>query len=207
MDHELCLKGEWNRIQHLPVLTIDQIKDINDDCTRMYLLCYYNYPEFYNYTEKLQLSRHITDMNYNLIIFAAYVGNLKALQYLYSKGVDFNYKPVDNVNAYMVACTKNNIELLKFLETTNIDIHQVSKYGTAYSFSCIGITARTYLENKFLYTGFSKICSICYEIKDDKFITCKNNHVVHLKCQKEKGINRCLMCSSKYLLAPDTVSL
>jgi hypothetical protein len=155
MDHELYLKGEWNRIQHLPVLTIDQIKDIDDDCARMYLYCYYNYPEFYNYTEKLQLSRHITAVNYNLTIFATYIGNLKALQYLYLKGVDFNYKPTDNINAYMVACTKNSIEVIKFLETTNIDIYQVSKYGNAYSFSWCS-TTRTYLENKFLYTGFSK---------------------------------------------------
>jgi hypothetical protein len=57
-----------------------------------------------------------------------------------------------------------------------------------------------YLENKFLYFGYSKICSICYEIRDNKFITCKNNHIVHLKCQQLKNPYNCLLCSAKYVI-------
>ena len=38
------------------------------------------------------------------------------------------------------------------------------------------------------------------ENKDDKFITCKNNHIVHLTCQQSINRNRCLICSFKYLI-------
>ena len=54
--------------------------------------------------------------------------------------------------------------------------------------------------DKILYHDYSKICSICYENKVDVFITCKNNHIVHLKCQQQKNKDRCLNCSFKYLI-------
>ena len=45
------LKKYIGMLKTLPVLTVKQIKDYDDDCIRMYLYCYYGYSEFYNYSE------------------------------------------------------------------------------------------------------------------------------------------------------------
>ena len=92
------------------------------------------------------------------------------LEYFLQSGHDIYTKNYRGENAYMLA------EIYGRLKTSN------------------------YLENKVLYLGHSKICSICYKSKDDKFITCKNNHIVHLKCQQQKNRHRCLMCSFRYVI-------
>ena len=92
--------------------------------------------------------------------------------------------------------------MMKYLETININIYvrdndsgdSVCEMVPLHSEICI------YIMNKSKYTGYSKICSLCYEYKDDTFITCKNNHIVHLDCQIQKDKNKCLMCSTKYII-------
>jgi hypothetical protein len=108
----------------------------------------------------------------------------------------------------MLACYHGQVETAKYLENKNINIYGITNNGlNAYQIAAQIFSSKqyrheviAYLENKFLYKSYSKICSICYEIKDDKFITCKNNHIVHLKCQQLINRNRCLMCSAKYVI-------
>ena len=197
------LKTNLYMLKILPVLTVEQIKNCDNDCIRMYLYCYYNYPEFYKYKKK-KLNRYIDNYKANLILFSAWCGNVNVLKYLVSRGLNVNYKNSRNCNAYIYACFNGQIEMLKYLETTNINIYQraVCRRNT-YDFSFMyshSLTIYNYLMNKILYHGYSKICSICYENKVDVFITCKNNHVVHLKCQQQKNKDICLNCSFKYLI-------
>ena len=193
---------DWYQLKNLPVLTVEQIKDCDNDCIRMYLYCYYNYSEFYKYKKKKLLNRYITEDKSNLLLFSAWCGNLNALKYLVSCGLNINYKNIIGHNAYIYACGDNNIEVIKYLETTNINIYQRDRYlnnacGYAFEFSP---PIYDYFTNKFLYSGYSKICSICYSNTIGRFITCSNNHVVHLCCQQHKNTDRCLNCSFKYLI-------
>jgi hypothetical protein len=177
----------------------------------MYLYCYYNYPEFYNYKKKKLLNRYINERKFNLILFAVWCGHLDILKYLISSGLNINYKDIHGNNSYVYAMYRCNIEIMKYLETTNINIyHRNHKLQNAcdvfriiYGYSSTMLSCSEiykHIINKTKYIGVSKICSICYEYKNDIFITCKNNHIVHLNCQRIKNRNRCLMCSSKYLI-------
>ena len=297
-----CLKNDWSQLKSLPVLTVEQIKECDDDCIRMYLYCFYNYPEFYNYKKKKLLNRCININKENLLLYSAFIGNIQQFEYLESNNLNIQYTNKDNFNVYLMAAkngqlefikhiiTKNiskdivdkmehlnvylmavkygHIDVVKFLETTDINTNSKGIYGdTAYlvasysghvdllkylgnkcniyeenyehdnaydlaiSFGHVevlkylekvnyniykidnygynnlqiaNIMSRhnvcDYLENKFIYSGFLKICSICYDVKNDKFITCKNNHIVHLTCQQFKNRNKCLNCSFKYVI-------
>ena len=262
----------------------------------MYLYCFYNYPEFYNYKKKKLLDRCININGDNLLLLSAFIGHIHILEYLESRGFKINtkYKDVYNVycvaakydqldtikylskkyinknsinlsRAYLTASYYGHLDIVKYLQTTDIDSNIKNRYGnnvllTAitsghvhlvqyflqngydmyienryghdaymaaaisghldimkyletlnnnininyYNRHIIWNHARTditdHLENKFLYRGYSKICSICYDIKDNKFITCKNNHIVHLTCQQSKNRNKCLNCSFKYVI-------
>ena len=195
------LKTNLYMLKILPVLTVEQIKNCDNDCIRMYLYCYYNYPEFYKYKKKKLLNRYIRN-KYNLILFSAWCGRLDILKYLISCGLDINYVNNFGQNAYICAIYNCKIEIIKYLETTNINIYQRDRYlnnacGYAFEFSP---PIYDYFTNKFLYSGYSKICSICYSYNNDIFITCKNNHIVHLHCQQHKNKHRCLNCSFKYLI-------
>jgi hypothetical protein len=200
-DYETCLKSRWYDLKDLPDLTVEQIKDYDNDCIRMYLFCYYNYPEFYNYKKKKLLNRYININKDNLIIFAAWCGHLDILKYLISSGLNINYKNKYNCTAYMYSAFNNKIESMKYLETKKINIYQRDIYlRNVCNNLNICSDVYTYIINKTKYTGVSKICSICYEIKDVPLIACKNNHIVHLDCQRINNKNRCLMCSAKYLI-------
>ena len=196
------LKMDWHKLKILPVLTVEQIKEYNNDCIRMYLYCYYNYPEFYKYKKKKLLNRYVNATKSNLLLFSTWCGNLNILKYLISCGFDINYVNNFGQNAYMCAIFNFKIEIIKYIETTNINIYQRDCYlNNAYDFACEYCPATyKYFMDKILYTGYSKICSICYSNKNDTFITCKNNHIVHLKCQRLKNKYRCLNCSFKYLI-------
>jgi hypothetical protein len=231
-----CLKSDWHNLNYLPILTVEQIKSINNDCARMYLYIWCDHPNFYNYKKKL-LNRYINKKKDNLLLFAAALGKINVLKYLVSCGFDINYKNEYHMNAYIAAAefgqlemlkylntiinNKNikkknininyaylyaarngHIHVLKYLESLNFDIYKKYDYGDNLyqKYYKLSYATRVYLENKFLYKSYSKICSICYKIKDNKFITCKNNHIVHLKCQQKHDRNRCLMCSSKYVI-------
>jgi hypothetical protein len=202
-DYETCLKSRWYDLKDLPDLTVEQIKDYDNDCIRMYLFCYYNYPEFYNYKKKKLLNRYININKDNLIIFAAWCGHLDILKYLISSGLNINYKNKYNCTAYMYSAFNNKIESMKYLETKKINIYQRTdwlKNIRDYINIEINVYTFTHIINKIKYIGHSEICSICYECKDYQFIVCKNNHIVHLECQKKRDRFRCLMCSSKYLI-------
>jgi len=67
------LKDGRRMLTILHVLSVELIKKIDNDCVRMYLYCYYNYPEFYNYKKK-KLSRYINKRKVNLILFATWCG-------------------------------------------------------------------------------------------------------------------------------------
>jgi hypothetical protein len=197
----------------LPILTVEQIKVLDNDCIRMYLFCYYNYPEFYNYKKKKLLNRYITRNKENLILFSAWCGHLNIVKYLIVSGLNINHKSMSGNNAYMYAFYNSKIEIVKYLETTNINIYQrdiwfrticgaLCKHNYSGDRSTMFKQSETYRHviNKIKYSGYSEICSICYECKGDIFITCKNNHIVHLECQIQKDENRCLMCPAKYLI-------
>ena len=263
----IYLKLDWNLLKYSNCLSNNQIKSIDNDCVRMYLYCYYDYPNFYNYKKKKLLNRYINNEKDNLLLFAAAFGKLDILKYLILNGLDINHKNKSNTNAYLIAAQSGQLEILKYLDATTIDknikdsngnnAYLCAAYGghvdvlkyfenkfDIYSKNLIGFNAYfmagvsnsinvmiyleslnfniyekdnynyniyercwgrqndtcKHLENIFLYLGFSKICSICYENKDDKFITCKNNHIVHLTCQQSINRNRCLICSFKYLI-------
>ena len=120
----------------------------------------------------------------NSYILASCYNKLDVLKYLDAKCINKHKKDCKGFNAYLVATTQKNINIVKYLETMCIDTNARIKSGeNAYMLAEIHGRLKTsnYLENKVLYLGHSKICSICYKSKDDKFITCKNNHIVHLK--------------------------
>ena len=203
------LKNDWYKLKTLPILTAEQIKDCNNDCIRMYLYCYYNYPEFYNYKKK-KLLRYINIHKDNLLLFSAWCGHVSIVKYLILCGFDINYKNVQGNNAYMSAAYDHKSEMMMYLETTNINIYQCNtelknacdiltcyeNVSTKYSRSGM----YRHIIDKIKYTGCSKICSICYEYKDQIFITCKNKHIVHLECQAERNKNKCSMCLAKFLI-------
>ena len=195
------LRLQWENLKSLPVLTVKQIQNCDNDCIRMYLYCLFNHSEIYSY-EKIKLSRCITTNKCNLILFSAWCGRLDILKYLISCGFDINYVNNSGQNAYMCAIYNHKIEIMKYLETTNINIYQRDRgLSNACDIACEHFSIiYNYLINKSKYTGFSKICSICYSNENDIFITCKNNHIVHLKCQRLKNKDRCLNCSFKYLI-------
>ena len=291
-----CLKNDWPQLKSLPVLTVEQIKECDDDCIRMYLYCFYNYPEFYNYKKKKLLDRCININGDNLLLLSAFIGHIHILEYLESRGFKINTKSKDVYNVYCVAAKYNqldtikylskkyinknsinlshayltasyygHLDIVKYLQTTDIDSNIKNRYGNNVSLTAItsghihlvqyflqngydmyvenlyghdaymaaaiyghldimkyletlnnNININYYnrhiiwnyaktditdhLENKFIYSGFLKICSICYDVKNDKFITCKNNHIVHLTCQQFKNRNKCLNCSFKYVI-------
>jgi hypothetical protein len=198
------LKDGHRMLTILPVLSVELIKKIDNDCVRMYLYCYYNYPEFYNYKKK-KLSRYINKRKVNLILFATWCGHLNILKYLIISGLDINHRDTHGDNAYIYAASNFQFRMMKYLETTNINIYQ-RNHELKNAFDILFRNCQDsqviyrYIINKIKYTGFVKICSICYECQDIPFIICKNNHIVHLDCQAEKDRYRCLMCSSKYLI-------
>jgi hypothetical protein len=207
-----CLKDDWFKLRYLPVLTVNQIKVIDNDCIRMYLYCYYNYSEFYNYKKKKLLNRYINKYKDNLMLLNSFLGRINGVKYLESQNLNIHHVNSVNMNAYLCACRANNIELIRYLERKNINIYQkyngmnavqLLSYNTRYNPKDGLSRLHLYLVNKYTYVKHSKICIICYNYnnsKNDKFITCKNNHIVHLICQAEKDRYRCLMCSAKYLI-------
>ena len=196
------LKASWHRLNNMPILTVEQIKDCDNDCVRMYLFCYYDYPEFYNYKKKKLLNRQINDYKQNILLMSAWCGHLNILKYLVSCGLDSNYETPCRHNAYMFAACNGKIEMMKYLETININIYVRDNDSGDSVCEMVPLHSEIYIYimNKSKYTGYSKICSICYEDIDDMFITCKNNHIVHLDCQIQKDKNKCLMCSTKYII-------
>ena len=118
------LKNDWYKLKTLPILTVEQIKDCNNDCIRMYLYCYYNYPEFYNYKKK-KLLRYINENKDNLMLLVSFLGRLADVKYLELYGLSLHHVNAVNMNAYLCACRiSNNIELIKYLEKKNINIYQ-----------------------------------------------------------------------------------
>jgi ankyrin repeat protein len=158
--------------------------------------------EILKYLDTTTIDKNIKDTNgNNAYLCAAYGGHINVLKYLKNK-FDIYCKNIAGINAYCMAAIANHINAMKYLESLNFNIYEKNNdgyniyesYCAPYSLVC------EYLENKFLYLDHSKICSICHEIKNDKFITCKNNHIVHLKCQQKNDRNRCLMCSFRYVI-------
>ena len=199
------LQQFWLCLDGLPVLTVEQIKECDNDCMRMYLYCYYNYSEFYKYKKKKLLNRYVNEDKSNLLLFSAWCGHVSIIKYLVLCGFDINYKNLQGYTAYMCATYYHKSEMIMYLETTNINIYQrdchlKNAYDHAREEREYCSTTYKYFINKILYSGYSKICLICYNNKNDIFITCKNNHIVHLKCQQQKNKDRCLNCSFKYLI-------
>jgi ankyrin repeat protein len=162
--------------------------------------------EMLKYLDTTTIDKNTKDTNgNNAYLCAAYGGHISVLKYFENK-FDIHYKNLAGENAYFMASGSNDNNVMIYLESLNINIYEKANTGhTVYDLwsrcgSVRGKNITSFLLNKSKYTGYSKICSICYEIKDDKFITCKNNHIVHLECQRQKDRNRCLMCSAKYLI-------
>jgi hypothetical protein len=216
-DYLYSLNHEWSTLSYLPVLSVKEIDAIDDNNIRMCFYLLYDYLEFYNYKKNKLINTHYNIYKDNLLLLASYFGKIKIIKYLLKRGFDINYKNVYAKNAYLHACIGGKLETVKYLEKKNINIYQLSSYKKENAYQCASNRPQIieylayqcasnrpkiieYLESKVLYLGHQKICSICYEIKDDKFITCKNNHIVHLKCQQLINRNRCLMCSARYLI-------
>jgi ankyrin repeat protein len=181
--------------------------------------------EMLKYLDTTTIDKNTKDTNgNNAYLYAAAHGHIDVLKYFGNK-FDIHIKNRHVKNAYYLAALRNNIDVMIYLESLNINIYEKdNNYCNVYDASLIkfdfwktpinkyseyldGEKIREYLESKVLYNGFSKICSICYIDKNYKFlpcknifITCKNNHIVHLKCQQKHDRNRCLMCSAKYLI-------
>ena len=155
------------------------------------------------YLDTTCIDKNIKDCDgNNAYLYASYNGQIDVLKYFKNK-LDIHIKNAFGRNAYFAAALKNNIDMMIYLESVNFNIYEKDNNGfNVYQSVCRPYITKIpeYLENKFLYSGFSKICSICYGNKKDKFITCKNNHIVHLYCQRLKNRHRCLKCSFKYLI-------
>jgi ankyrin repeat protein len=297
----MAIKTSWDSLKSLAKLTNNQIKSIDNDCIRMYLYCYYDYPEFYNYKKKKLLNRYINEDKENLMLFASFIGNIDLIIYLEQNGLDINHKAKNYADAYLISSKLGHIHILEYLESRGANINTIDKWlhnsyilaarfnkldvlkyletkcVDKYKRNCDGFNAYLvaacsghvnilkyflqsnhdiyvknyngdnayllaatyghldafkyletldfdiyekykdnnmnayqvassrpkiieYLESKVLYLGYQKICSICYETKDDKFITCKSNHIVHLKCQQSIYRHMCAMCSFRYVI-------
>lgn len=218
---KILKKGEFFRLlyfaSYIP-LKRSEIETIKEDNVKMYFYCLYNLPEIYNYKKKRLLNRFIDCGKTNILFIASATGNLEIVKHLIKYGVNINHKNKNNCDAYGYACKYNNMHIVKYLEKNNIDSYQnLDKMLKIYLYVKMFNKYEIYdhIENKFLYNGPIKICSICYENKQNKFITCNNNHVVHLLChQKLYGcysnnkvhvtcsetntLHRCHFCSFKY---------
>jgi hypothetical protein len=108
------LHNSWKKLSKLPILSPIQINELNsnnalscecklsDEIIKMYLYCFYNYPEFYTY-DISKLNQPINEHNDNLYLIAAYKGHIDIMEYLESKGFDINIKNNDGKNAYLMA--------------------------------------------------------------------------------------------------------
>ena len=193
---------EWSTLSFFDVLSAKEIDTISDNNIRMCFYSLYGHLEFYNYKKNKLINTYFNRSRDNLLLLSSYFGKLKIIKYLLKRGFDINYKNSYGRNAYLYACIAGKLETAMYLEKKNINIYQLTVYRKENAYQCAhnNLKIIEYLENKVLYLGHSKICSICYENKNDKFITCKNNHVVHLTCQQSINRNRCLMCSFRYII-------
>jgi len=198
--------GKINKLKYLALNGLD-INYKNKSNANAYLFAsQYGQIEMLKYLDTTTIDKNIKDINgNNAYLYAAAHGHMDIVKYFENK-FDIHNKNMFGENAYFLAAKSHNFDLLRYLESLNFNIYEKNNNGhNVYEafevFSRIfGNRIHKYLENKVLYKSFSKICSICYEIKDDKFITCKNNHIVHLKCQQLKNRHKCQMCSFKYLI-------
>lgn len=171
----------------------------------------YSYASMYNQVNILEYLNSICSdknkadiFNYDAYYLAVAIGNIDVIKY-FMKLESLKLKEYTIKHLYLSASLYSHVHILKYLEN-KVDIYVKNICGkNAYDVACSGIAfghenAVKYFENKVLYLGYSKICSICYGEKDDKFIVCKNNHIVHLKCQQSINRHRCLACFTKYIL-------
>ncbi len=135
------------------------------------------------------------------------------MEYLESKGIDIHIKNKYGNNAYLVAASYEQFQIMDYLEEKGIDIHIKNKYGN----NAYMITTRPDVKTHLLTLGFTedgkidieyvyerkmkkyiKIlnddcekdieyeCYICYSkiIVNNKFVKCGYKHVIHDTCYK-----------------------
>ena len=115
------------KIYELPKLSRKAIKKTNIS-TRLFLFGFYEYyDELDNYTVNQLNKIKINIYGRNILIMAAYYNKIRLIKYLLGRGVDINISTNYNWNAYMYACSNNNIKIkvLKLLENNGANIHKI----------------------------------------------------------------------------------
>jgi hypothetical protein len=123
-------------LKNLPRLTVEQIKEIDGysktiylHSVKIYLYCYYDYPEFYRYVNKKRLNK-LNKLNIqnneriNLLFFVVSIGNIRALKHLELCGQDIHYINKRKYNAFIIACCNGQFKMIEYLERNKINIYQ-----------------------------------------------------------------------------------
>ena len=121
--------SEYRRLARLPKLSIKDIK-IYKEPYKMAFLFYYGYSSMYKKYEFEDLNRRIHKWSYyDLYKLLIICGNIKAIKYLVSKGVNINTCNNKGHNNYYMAISCDNIKLIKYFESIGVNIHKKSDIG------------------------------------------------------------------------------
>ena len=134
------LTTNWINLKTLQKLNEEEIM-IYDEPYRMYLLCFYKYNNKFkeqNYTIT-NLYKYINEyFDMHIYFMAAFIGNIKIMKYLESRGMDINYKNNEDCNAYLCATINGQIKTIKYLESCGFDIY--SKNISGYNMYLIAVS-------------------------------------------------------------------
>ena len=131
MTHIYSLKYLTLKIYELPKLSREAIKKKHISA-RLFLFGFYEYyDELDNYTVNQLNKIKINIYGRNILIMAAYYNKIRLIKYLLGRGVDINISTNYNWNAYMYACSNNNIKIkvLKLLENNGANIQKIEVNG------------------------------------------------------------------------------
>jgi predicted Fe-Mo cluster-binding NifX family protein len=196
--------NDWSKLKYLPKLELEEIEKLTDDIIKMYLFCYYMYFDQLDKYDLLNLKMPINKNNDNLYLMASFGGHVEVMEYLENKGVDTTIKNNHGNNAYLMASQGGQIKVMKYLEMKGFDINVENNYGSnAYSLAYKKGHSKVieYLENKKYKKNITEIhndCIVCMSNNNDKYISCKFMHDIHVECQKKSGKSHCLICFYEY---------
>jgi ankyrin repeat protein len=213
IDHIYSINYNWGELPELPKLSMEDIAKV-DEPVQMYLYAYYNHfgiMRKYNLNELIK-TNHIGD---NLLLMAAYFGNIKLIKYLIIRGINIYFKNYYNENLFLRALYNKdvNIKTLQYLESIGVNIYSLNinkanAYLAMVDKSNIKILKyletrnfNIYLKNKYNQTAY-KIAIHRNNLKiikhlesrgfkiDSNFYISNKTIINHIKCQIKLRLNR-----------------
>ena len=118
-DYITNIQSDWIELSSMPKINQAQIENLSDDNIKMYLYCFYDFPELKTYSKEL-LKRKIGTNN-TLYLMASFCGNIRLMEYLEKMGLDINAKNDEGENAFILAC--GHLETIKYLQEKEFDIN------------------------------------------------------------------------------------